>query len=66
MVILDENLIHAGTKSMTSGYAPIPSPRYFTYINPKVDDTEKDFTYHKFDLCGADYAYCNNSGVIEE
>ena len=65
MVILDQNLIHAGTASMTCGYAPIHSPRYFTSVHPKAHDIDTNFTYDKFDLFGNDCAFCKNCGVTE-
>ena len=64
MVIMDENLIHAGTESMTCGYAPAHSPRYFSYLKPKNCKVHKDSTYNKFDLCDKGCEFCRNSGVI--
>ena len=65
MVILDENVIHAGTESMTCGYAPVHSPRYFSYVRSKHDFVKNDATYNKFYFCGSKCKFCTNSGVLE-
>ena len=65
MVILDENLIHAGTESLTCGYAPVHSPRYFTYVHHKDKQVEKAFSFNKFSLCGDDCVFCSDHGVKE-
>ena len=63
MIIIDENLIHAGTKSMIAGYAPSHSPRFFTYLHHKDRPIVSDFSYHHFTMCEENCKFCNDDGV---
>ena len=65
MIILDENVLHAGSESMTCGYAPIHSPRYFSYVHHKNEKVNKDYTYNKFDMCPDNCLFCSNNGILE-
>ena len=65
MIILDENLIHAGARSLYTSFSPIPSLRYFSYIHHKDKDVVKDLSFNHFDACGDDCRFCNDSRLKE-
>ena len=63
-LILDENLIHAGTGSMISGYSPVHSPRYFTYVHHKDYPIHDNISFRYFDECDPDCAFCNDKRLL--
>ena len=66
ILIIDENLlVHAGSESMTSGYAPVFSPRYFSYLHHKDKEFEEDIMYRDFYVCPKDCAFCNDQRLID-
>ena len=63
MLIMDENLVHAGTGSMLVSYGPIFSPRYFAYLHPKEKVVDKNFSYDYFEDCDDECNFCQNRKV---
>ena len=63
-LILDENLIHAGTGSMVSGYSPVHSPRYFTYLHHKDYPIEDNLSFRYFDECALDCEFCKDRRLV--
>ena len=64
MIILDENVVQAGAESMTSGFAPVFSPRYFAYLHHKDFDVRKNLTYNKFHVCHDSCKFCSDVRVL--
>ena len=65
ILVIDENLIHSGTETMTCGYSPVHSPRYFTYVHHKDSPAQRDVNFNKFFTCGKDCKFCTDSRVME-
>ena len=63
MIILDENLLHAGTGSMIAGYTPTHTPRYFRYLHHKDILLYSDFSFNKFRLCSEGCKFCEDVDV---
>ena len=58
LIILDENLLHAGTESLLSGYCTSYIPRYFTYVHHKEKVADKDYTFVDMNYCDENCSFC--------
>ena len=66
LMILDENLVHADTESLTCGFIPVPSPRYYSFVHHKDKDLKNVSKYHNFQDCGEDCKFCSNISAMKK
>ena len=52
------------TESMTDGYGPTFSPRYFSYLHQPERNIDINFSYNNFITCEENCVFCSDRKVL--